>query len=46
MVQVLSQRLCALSTPVSLVDLVDGGLAAIAVLSVGFGLAAVLGILN
>jgi hypothetical protein len=46
MVQVFSQRLCALSTPASLIGLVDGGVAAIAVLSVGFGLAAVLGILN
>ena len=46
MVQVLSQRLAALSSRSSVTGLVDGGLAAIAVLCVGFGLAAVLGILN
>ncbi len=46
MVQILSQRLSTLSTPASIIGLVDGGLAAIAVLSVGFGLAAVLGVLN
>ena len=46
MVQVLSQRFSALSSRPSFVGLVDGALAAIAVLSVAFGLAAVLGILS
>ncbi len=46
MVQILTQRVCALSARPSFIGLVDGGLAAIAVLSVAFGLAAVLGILS
>jgi len=49
MVQILSQRLStlsALSNRSCITGLVDGGLAAIAVISVGVGLAAVLGILR
>jgi hypothetical protein len=46
MVQVLSQRFTALSSSRRFAGLVDGGLAAIAVLCVAFGLAAVLGILT
>ncbi len=49
MVRVLSQRLStlsALSNRPYFTSLVDGGLAALAVVSVGVGLAAVLGILN
>ena len=44
--QALSQRPAERPSSASLTGLIDGGLAAIAVLCVGFGLAAVLGILS
>lgn len=46
MVQVLSQRLAAFTRKSSVNAIVDAGLAGVAVCCVGFGLAAILGILR